>query len=612
MIKPTGAILTGTSCQFTVWAPFRKSVDVEFESPDLATTRLEKDDHGYWSKEIAPIKPNTKYRFVLDGKITHPDPASRIQPDGVHSWSAVEAEHDYVWGDSEWEGISLKDLIIYELHIGTFTPEGTFESAISKLDHLLDLGINAIEIMPVAQFPGSRNWGYDGVYPYAAQDSYGGNLGLKKLVDACHQKNIAVILDVVYNHMGPEGNYLAEYGPYFTGKHSTPWGKAINFDDAYSDHVRAYFLRNALMWLDDFHIDGLRLDAVHAIIDHGAYHFLKELRQSVDELQIKNRKRYFLIAESELNDVKIMEPYEKGGYGLDTQWADDFHHAVHTLATGEDDGYYHDYGKVEHLAKAFRQGFIYDGIYSSFRKKTVGNNPQSMASSRFVVSIQNHDQIGNRMLGERITELVSFEMLKLMAGTMLISPFIPMLFMGEEYGERHPFLYFISHGDPGLVDAVRKGRANEFKAFKWKGQVPDPQAEETYNRSKLKWEFHQDPEQKALFTYYQYLISLRKQGMFSAFFERHIDTEVHEKQKMLIVRSKDALPTIGILLVVFNFSKKAEQVKMPGFLERWYKICSSSDERWRGKGCPGKTILQKGEEIAVAPESMVLYKSENS
>lgn len=613
MIKKTGAsLLAKDRCQFTVWAPFRKSVEVEFDTSDLPRVKLEKDSHGYWSKEIDQITPGTRYRFILDDKITRPDPSSRAQPDGVHSWSEVEDEHNHVWGDSDWEGIALQDMIIYELHIGTFTTEGTFESAISKLDHLVDLGINAIEIMPISQFPGNRNWGYDGVYPYAAQHSYGGSKGLKALVDACHQRGIAVILDVVYNHMGPEGNYLADFGPYFTDRHSTPWGKAINFDDAYSDHVRGYFLRNALMWLDDFHIDALRLDAVHAIIDSGATHFLKELRQNVDELQIKNQRRYFLIAESELNDVKIIDSYDKGGYGLDAQWADDFHHAVHTLATGEEEGYYSDYGKIEHLAKAFRQGFVYDGIYSSFRKKTVGNNPQSIQSSRFVICIQNHDQIGNRMLGERLSQLVSFEMLKLTASTMLLSPYTPMLYMGEEYGERHPFLYFISHGDPGLVEAVRKGRSNEFKAFKWKGQVPDPQAEETFNQSKLKWDFDNDPEQKSLFTYYQYLISLRKQGMFSAFYSRHLDTEVHEEQKLLIIRSKDAIPGIGILLVVFNFSKEHQHVTMPASYERWYKICSSSDERWRGKGCSSKTIIQRGEEIVVAAESMVLYKSENS
>ncbi|MBL6447473.1 malto-oligosyltrehalose trehalohydrolase [Fulvivirga sp. 29W222] len=612
MIKATGAELSGHRCQFTVWAPFRKSVDVEFEAPDHKAVHLEKDKYGYWSKEVANIMAGTKYRFILDGIKPYPDPASKAQPDGVHSWSAVVDEHNYVWGDSTWNGVALKDLIIYEIHIGTFTDEGTFEAAILKLDHLLELGINAIEVMPVAQFPGSRNWGYDGVYPYAVQNSYGGGTGLKTFVDACHQKNIAVILDVVYNHMGPEGNYLAEYGPYFTGKYSTPWGKALNFDDAYSDHVKAYFLRNALMWLDDYHIDGLRLDAVHSIIDHSAYHFLKELRQSIDELQIKNRRRYFLIAESELNDVRILEPYEKGGYGLDAQWTDDFHHAVHALATGEKDGYYQDYGKINHLAKAFRQGFVYDGEYSSFRKKTVGNSPQSMASSRFIVCIQNHDQIGNRMLGERVAGLVSFEMLKLMAGIMLVSPYVPMLFMGEEYGENHPFQYFIHHGDSDLAEAVRKGRSKAFKALKSKRKMPDPQAKETYNHSKLKWNFHQHPEQRALFTYYQYLISLRKQGLFSVFFKRHLDTEVHEQQKLLMVRSKDARPGIGILLVVFNFSKEPQYVNTPGFTEMWYKVCSSSDEHWRGKGCTSKVLLQKGERITVAPESMILYKSENS
>lgn len=609
MLRKTGANFSGTGkCEFSVWAPFKEKVQLEFESPDFPVTDLEKDAFGYWHKNIDGIEPGMKYRFILDEELTRPDPASRAQPDGVHGWSQVRAENDHVWNDSEWENIPLHKMIIYELHTGTFTPEGTFEAVTTKLDHLLELGINAIEIMPVAQFSGTRNWGYDGVYHYAPQESYGGAEGLKALVDVCHQKGIAVILDVVYNHLGPEGNYLADFGPYFTDKYATPWGTALNFDDAYSDHVKGHFLRNALMWLDEFHIDGLRLDAIHAILDNSANHFLKELRQNVDELQRRNRRTYYLIAESDMNDVKVISPYSSGGYGLDAQWADDFHHAVHTVVTGEKTGYYADYGELSHLAKAFRQAFVYDGIYSAFRKRSIGNDPKGHALCKFVVCIQNHDQVGNRMLGERLSALVSFEMLKLSACVYLMSPFVPMLFMGEEYGEQHPFQYFVSHGDPDLVEAVREGRKKEFEYFGWQEQVPDPQAEETFMRSKLQWNYEDNAEMKAMFTFYKHLIALRKEGAFAGFSTKKIDTEMHEKEKVLIIRSQDIPSGPAALLAIINFNDKDQSVHVPASHEKWQKLMASADEQWKGPGTSAD-VIEKGTDIEVRAESILLYKA---
>ncbi|ELR73640.1 Malto-oligosyltrehalose trehalohydrolase [Fulvivirga imtechensis AK7] len=605
MIRRVGAkISADNTCDFIVWAPFPEKVQLEIQGWKRAVD-MNSDQYGYWFATLENITPGTRYKFILDGQLRRPDPASRCQPCGVHEWSEVVASHDFGWNDSEWQNIALSEMIIYELHIGTFTAEGTFTAAIDKLDHLLALGVNTIEIMPISQFPGSRNWGYDGVYPYAAQYSYGGPEGLKSLVDVCHQKGIAVILDVVYNHMGPEGNYLSDFGPFFTDKYTTPWGKAINFDDPYSDHVRSFFLQNALMWLDEFHIDGLRLDAIHAILDNSARHFLKELRQNVDELQLKTLRRHYLIAESDMNDVKIIQPYNNGGYNLDAQWVDDFHHAVHTLATGENDGYYSDYGSVADLAKAFRQAFVYDGAFSLFRKRTIGNSPAGQRSEQFVACIQNHDQVGNRMLGERLSQLVSFEMQKLAAGVMLIAPFVPMLFMGEEYGEDHPFLYFVSHGDPNLVAAVRKGRKREFRYFKWKGSVPDPQAEETYNQSKLQWNYHENERQTRLLNYYRQLINLRKNGAFGLFKNTGIKTDIDEKNKLLVIYSGGSKDQKQ-LGAVLNFSKKKHRVKLAKRDQQWCKIMASSDQCWAGPA-DAKEII-KNEDVMVYPESFVLYK----
>lgn len=604
--KPVGA-LKRSDGQFdiTVWAPHAESVKLIIKDEE-STQAMEKDFHGYWqSTDYAGIKAGTKYKFLLDGEHTLPDPASMSQPEGVHSWSEVVDHTEFKWTDQSFKPATQSEWIIYELHVGTFTAEGTFDSIIEKIDHLKALGINAIEIMPIAQFPGERNWGYDGVYPFATQNSYGGVSKLKRLVDKCHHSGIAVILDVVYNHMGPEGNYLSQFGPYFTEKYNTPWGAALNFDDSYSDHVRNFFLQNAIMWLKDFHLDGLRLDAVHAIMDTGPVHFLKELSLKVDELEKETGKPYVLIAESDMNDVKVISNYKEGGYGLEAQWTDDFHHAVHTLITGELGGYYSDYGKLDHMAKSFRQGFIYDGIFSSFRNKLVGTDPTNNPKHQFVVCIQNHDQVGNRMLGERLTSIVPFEKLKLAAGIMLISPFIPMLFMGEEYGEDQPFQYFVHHGDPDLVKAVQEGRKKEFESFKWQGEVPDPQSEKTFNDSTLNWDFQKNKEKEILFQYYQYLINLRKEGAFSPFRSSDVHTEVLEEKNIIKIVGSDNHDKIMVLL---NFSAQIEVLTLSGIGQTWDKLLASSDQQWLGgEELPSK--IEKGKELKLPANSISIYIS---
>lgn len=596
-----GARYHQDTCVFNVWTPFSSKAQLIIEGQNKPID-LDKGLHGYWHKGLKNIPPGTKYLFLLDGKLKRPDPASAFQPEGVHSWSETIDHQEYEWRDEAWSPPALGDLIIYELHVGTFTPEGTFEAIIDRLDHLLELGINAIEIMPIAQFPGDRNWGYDGVYPFAVQNSYGGVGKLKQLVDKCHQKNIAVILDVVYNHMGPEGNYLSDFGPYFTEKYHTPWGSALNFDDQYSEPVRNFFIQNALYWLADFHIDGLRLDAVHAIVDNGALHLLKEIRMKVDQLEKQTGKKFCLIAESDMNDVKIISDYEKGGYGLEGQWVDDFHHALHTLATGEKEGYYQEYGTIGQLAKSFKQGFIFDGVYSEYRKKRVGNSPIGISPGQFVVCIQNHDQVGNRMLGERLSRLVSPPMLKLAVGLLFISPFVPMLFMGEEYGEPNPFLYFVSHTDPDLVEAVQEGRKKEFGAFKWKGEVPDPQSVETFRRSKLQWDLLEKADNKRVYEYYKTLIGLRKQGAFKLF--KNQQTASQEQGGLLILTAKDG--STG-LLAALNFSQSSERFRVPEKFS-WHKILVSTDRKWGGTDDAKETIAA-GEELIVPATSLLIYKT---
>lgn len=604
MGKKVGAeYLKNERTEFTTWSPEADSIEVIFKE-DIEPLSLHKSSRGYWEGVSEKAKPGTLYKFRINNKDEFPDPASRSQPKGVHSWSEVVSDQ-FSWSDQDWKGLDLERMIIYELHVGTFTPEGTFEAIIDKLDHLEDLGVNTIEIMPISQFPGGRNWGYDGVYPFAAQDTYGGIEGLKKLIDQCHRRGFAVLLDVVYNHLGPEGNYLSQFGPYFTEKYHTPWGSALNYDDEYSDQVRNHFLQNALMWLRDFHFDGLRLDAIHEIIDRGAKHFLKELSEKVDALEEETGRKYVLIAESDLNDTRVIDRYDKGGYGLEGQWVDDFHHSLHTVLTSEDAGYYKDYGTLELLAKTYRQAFVYDGIYSDFRKKTVGNSPKGLKRSHFVVALQNHDQVGNRLLGERISSLISFEKNKLAAGFFLTAPFVPMFFMGEEFGETRPFQYFISHGDKGLVKAVQEGRKKEFEYFFHEkgGKFPDPQSEETFNRSKLDWNFRKDDQKKTIYNLYKELLRLKKKGAFDAYKTSEVRTETDQEKGILKTSAEDGR---GKLFGIFNFgsSSYSEDLSEEKEIEI---IIASADEKWMGQ--KKSEELLKENSLIVPAESFVVYRS---
>jgi len=455
--------------------------------------------------------------------------------------------------------------------------------------------------MPVAQFPGDRNWGYDGVFPFAVQNSYGGAKSLQHLVNACHQKGLAVILDVVYNHLGPEGNYLNAFGPYFTDKYKTPWGNALNFDDAWCDGVRRYFIENALMWLRDFHVDALRLDAVHAIRDFSALHILQETRQYVNQLMKYTGRRHYLIVEVDLNDNRFINACENGGYGMDAQWTDDFHHALRVTATGEQKGYYSDFNGIEHLAKAYKDAYVYDGQYAPHRKKKFGRKTNN-EGKQFIVFSQNHDQVGNRMLGERTSVLSSFEMTKLLAAAVMVSPYLPMLFMGEEWSEPNPFLYFVSHTDKELAEAVRRGRKEEFAAFHAQGEAPDPVAEESFLRSKLQWNLREEGKHKTMLEYYKELIRLRKtHTVLKQLNRNNLEASFDKEQNTLVLRRWNKEHQVVCFM---NFSALEQTMQYDGQLCQ--KIFDSSEERWGGSR---EAPEQPSNQITILPQSILIYSS---
>jgi maltooligosyltrehalose trehalohydrolase len=493
---------------FRLWAPNANQVELKIGSDFFGMTR---GDGNWWRAEIPPAKTGIDYAFVLDGGEPVPDPRSPWQPNGIHGCSRTLDHGAFSWTDQRWQAKPLSSAIVYELHVGTFTPQGTFIAAIDKLDYLVDLGVTHIELMPVAEFSGTHGWGYDGVDLYAPHHAYGEPDDLKRLVDATHARGLAVILDVVYNHLGPAGNYLARFGPYFTQRYATPWGQALNFDGAGSDEVRQFFCDNALMWLRDYHFDGLRIDAVHAILDTSAIHFLEQLAGEVADLQAQTDRQLALIAESDLNDPRIIRPREIGGYGMHAQWSDDFHHALHCVLTGERAGYYRDFGSLADLAKALQRVFVYDGRYSAFRRRRHGRPPSGLSGHSFLGYLQTHDQIGNRAKGERSSHLMNGGRLKIAAALVLTAPFIPTLFQGEEWGATSPFLYFTDHDDPELARNVTEGRRREFAAFGWNPEeIPDPQAVETFERSKLKWSEHEAEPHAGLLAWHRRLIELRQ------------------------------------------------------------------------------------------------------
>lgn len=568
-------------------------------------------ERGYFTISRSDVEPGARYFYRLNGETDRPDPASRAQPDEVHGPSELLALASFE-DTPGWQGLPLEHYIFYELHVGTFTPEGTLDAIVPHLDRLVSLGVTAIELMPIAEFPGSRNWGYDGVYPYAVEQSYGGVNALRRLVRACHNRGLAVVLDVVYNHLGPEGNYLNSFGPYFTPQVRTCWGDALNFDGPHSDEVRWFFLQNALYWIEECGIDALRLDAVHAIQDRSAYPFLEELADIVHARANELGRHVYLVAESDLNDAQLVRPQHRGGYGLDAQWADDFHHCLHTLLTGESSGYYQDFGCLEHLAQAFQLGWVYTGQYSPARRRRFGNSPHDLEGRQFVVCSQNHDQTGNRMQGERLIHLVGPEKARLAAAAVILSPFLPLLFMGEEYGESSPFLYHVSHSDKALLEAVRQGRRQEFVQFLHQGEPPDPVLEETFVRTKLTGHLSVAVTENPLHRYYQELLRLRKENR--ALRQARKDRTVVE-----------CFPTPGVLVVrrlhdehqallLLHFGEQTETV--PVYLPRgtWRTVLSSADARWGGSDHSGPAVWESaGEEIPVplAPWSALVLSQDS-
>jgi maltooligosyltrehalose trehalohydrolase len=521
--------------QFKVWAPKAKTVGVEIKNKICS---LQKTTGSWWQADVPSASAGTDYAFVIDGsEPALPDPRSACQPHGVHGPSRIVDHAAFQWTDEQWQAPPLASAIIYELHIGTFTTQGTFDSAQSRLPYLKDLGITHVELMPVNAFPGKRGWGYDGVDLFAPHEAYGGPDVLKRFVNACHEHGLALLLDVVYNHLGPSGNYLGKFGPYFTHLHNTPWGDAVNLEDAGSHEVRRFFCDNAIMWLRDYHFDGLRLDAVHAYMDRSAIHFMEQLATEVRTLEAETGKQYAVIAESDLNDPRFVKAIEAGGYGMDAQWSDDFHHALVTVLTGDRRGYYSDFGLIADLAKSLKSVFVYDGIYAPHRDRIQGRPVDGLPAWKFLGYAQNHDQIGNRAKGERLSHLVSAGRAKIAAALVFTAPFVPMLFQGEEWAASSPFQYFTDH-EAELGKLVSEGRKKEFAAFGWNpDEVPDPQDEQTFLRSKINWDEQLQQPHAEMLVWYQKLIEIRRTYpdlTHGSLEELHV--EYSEEEKWLVMR----------------------------------------------------------------------------
>lgn len=558
--------------KFRVWAPRAERVELVF-APSGERAALRSSERGYFEIDHPRFVPGVRYQLSLDGGPLLPDPRSRYQPEGVHGPSECVDLSDFEWSDSGFAQVPLAEAVLYELHVGTFSKSGSFAGVVEHLTHLKTLGVTHIELMPVAAFPGRWGWGYDGVDLYAVHAAYGGPRALMELVDACHREGIAVILDCVYNHLGPSGNYLGQFGPYFTGRYGTPWGEALNFDGAGSDEVRRYICDNALYWLENFHIDGLRLDAVHAIFDQSATHILEQLAAEVDAAAERLGKPLVLVAESHLNDPRFVRPRQLGGYGLSSQWSDDFHHALRAVLTGELDGYYADYGDLEQLATALKSGFVYQGQYSKHRGHSYGRPPEGLRGRHFHAFNQNHDQVGNRALGDRLGDNVSDGALKIAAALTLFSPFVPMLFMGEEWGATAAFRYFTDHGEPELADAVREGRRREFAAFGWDpSQIPDPQDPRTVDASTLDWSELDRDRHRQLLEWYRSLVTLRREKLKDDDLSRQ-RVDFSETQRWLLLdRGSQAL------LVNFANTSRELPTSLFGAVDSGAKLLLTSEQ----------------------------------
>jgi maltooligosyltrehalose trehalohydrolase len=520
--------------EFRVWAPAADAMELVVEQRFHEMDRVE---NGWWALDDSDAEPGYDYQFRINKKHVHPDPRSCFQPQGVRGPSRVVGFESFAWTDHSFQSRPLSAALLYELHVGTFTPAGTFDSAIARLKHLAELGVTHVELMPVAEFCGGRGWGYDGVFPFAPHHAYGGPAGLAAFVNACHEHNLAVVLDVVFNHLGPSGNCLHHFGPYFTDRHKTPWGSSLNFDGPYSDDVRKYFLDNATMWLRDYHIDGLRLDAVHAIVDTSATPFLEQLAAEVKHLEAQVGRHLTLIAESDLNDPRIVRSQERDGFGFHAQWNDDFHHALHAVLTEETNGYYGDFGGMDDLACVLRRPYLYDGRFSPHRLRSHGRPAYGVHASSFVAYSQNHDQVGNRATGERLHQLISIDLAKVAAALTILSPYVPLLFQGEEWAASSPFQYFVDFSeDPELAKSVVEGRRKEFAGLQDVESVPDPQVEDTFERSKLDWDELSEDYHQEMLAWYRELIKVRRRlpALVDGRMER-VSTSYDNESRTLVV-----------------------------------------------------------------------------
>jgi maltooligosyltrehalose trehalohydrolase len=582
-----GANLTEGGVLFRAWAPLASHLSVRIMHPRQAILPMERNPYGVFTAFSELLPAGAEYYFELNGDRCRPDPVSRFQPHGVHGASQVVDPNAFAWTDDDWAGIALEDFIIYELHTGTFTSEGTFDGVIGRLPYLRELGITALELMPVAAFPGSRNWGYDGVYLYAPHAAYGGPTGLKRLIDACHREGMAVVLDVVYNHLGPEGNYLGEYAPCFTDVYRTPWGAAINFDGPQSDGVRRFFVDNALYWLTEYHIDALRLDAIHRIYDFGAYHVLREMADAFQRQARSLGRRAWLIAESDLNDPRVINPAAIGGHRIDTQWNDDFHHSLHALLTDARHGYFADFGRVEDLRKAIVEGFVYDGRRSVYRQRRHGAPSAANSGRQFVVFNQNHDQIANANAGTRLSAMLTPQQQKLAAAILLCAPNLPMLFMGEEFGASSPFDYFTSFPDAALARAVSEGRRREYEPFFKSRTFPDPQVPGTFVRSRIDWAESTRSPHRELLDFNRALIALRKTTRCLSNCRKDLTAvDFSEAERWMVIKRGD--PSGEVALAFCNLSEQEQEVPLPARASEARLVLFTGEQRFGG--APGTSL----------------------
>ena len=578
--------------EFSVWAPNAKKMTVKIG--DALYPMNGPNETGWWSVSVDVPDNGTDYAFLLnDDAAPYPDPRGLWQPNGVHGLSRLYDHGAFVWSDDRWQGPPLSGAVIYELHVGTFTTAGTFDAAIERLNYLFELGITHIELMPVVEFPGKHGWGYDGVALFAVNNLYGGPNGLKRFVDACHSRGLAVLMDVVYNHFGPVGNYTTRFGPYLTDRHCTPWGDAVNFEDVGGDEVRRFFCDNALMWMRDYHVDGLRLDAVHEFMDRSAIHFMEQLSAETEILSSTLERRLVLIAESDLNDPKLVRPREAGGYGMDAQWSDDFHHALFTILNVEKEGkgYYVDFGSFEKLAKALTNVFVYDGVYSRYRQRTHGRPVNGLSAHRFIGFIQNHDQVGNRATGDRLEHIVGMDRAKVAAGIVMMAPFIPLIFEGEEFAASTPFQYFADHEDPEMAKSVLEGRKREFAAFGWDpDEIPDPEKLETFERSKLKWDEIDEGKHREMLDWFRQLITLRRHSASLNDGDiGHVKILFDEEKQWLTMDR-------GRIKVLFNLGSNPVELENPADLPL---LLSSRGD-----------IEVRGDKVLLPPDTLAILSSE--